>query len=198
MKKIFAVLAMMIGLSMNSWAGERENLQPGIYTIVNNEYIPLSLLKSSTSFDLQDEPDDQPAKVYYKGASSDVKSTGHFLLVCDTTQEEAYITNKRYDVFARFVTPDWFRLVRLQHGRMGGRYYQVSKIWPSVVGSMLGVRNVEVRPKKSRPINYEWKKVGRGMFMIDADLSEGEYAFVLNTTRDDNMLLENVFDFSVK
>lgn len=198
MKKILFLLAIIFCQTAGVYASNYEDLATGFYAVVDEDYIPLTLTRSTNHFDPNGNQNEQPAKVKYKGDTSDTMSTGKFILVCDPAQEEARLNNNEYSCFARFVTPPWFSLVRLQRSRTGGRYYQVTKIWPVVVGAMLGAEGVEYTPKKSRPIPFAWKKVGRGVFAIDADLSEGEYAFVLTSTWQDSPDLENVFDFTVK
>jgi len=194
MKTIISTLALFL-LIIASTLAQPKDLAPGLYAIQGDNYIPLAMMRSFTDYDPDDE--EQPAKVFYRGNGSNVQATGKFLLVCDTMQQEIKVNNKRYDVYARFVTPNWFRLIRLKKSRMGGRYYKVTKIWPSVVGSMVGV-NVNVQPRESLPIDFEWKKVGRGQFIIDTNLGSGEYAFVLNDSYDDHMDLEHVMDFSIR
>lgn len=197
MKKILFLIAILLSQTVLTSATNYEELAPGFYAVVDDEYIPLNLTHSANHYDPINNPDETPAKVRYKGETSQIQSKGQFLLVCDTTQEEARINNKEYDCFARFVTPPWFKLVRLQRSRMG-RYYQVTKVWPVVVGAVLGVEGVEWPPKKSRPIPFGWKKVGKGVFAIDTQLDNGEYAFVLQSNWNDSPDLEHVFDFSIK
>lgn len=194
-KKLFLLFLLFTQVLMAS-SINYEDLTPGFYAVIDDEYILLDLTHSDNHYDPVFYPDDSVARVRYPGETSKIQCTGQFLLVCDTNQEEARLNHHEYACFARFVTPPWFKLVRLQRSRKG-RYYQVTKVWPIVVGAVLGVGGVEWTPKKSRPIPFGWKKVGKGVFTIDIQLDKGEYAFVLQPNSGNPPDVEHIFDFTI-
>lgn len=182
----FCTIVMLLSASINVFA-QTEDRGPGIYAVVDGEYTALNhamgITGNSGTAILSIEIG--KTKITYKGANSETKATGTFVMVIDPEKKVITQTMKKYDPFIKSMTPDNMIIVPLTIDK-NKRVYDK--------GLTLEGINTE---KKAR-VSFEWEQTGDNEFTITTEtLEPGEYGIVFKPAKLGEYNFTCIFDFYV-
>jgi len=156
---IFAFVLTLILIPGELFA-QVDELSPGIYAVVNEEYIPLDRVYGGTSNrDLSiNGPQLGPAIVWYKGTTSSIEAADRFVYVLNPTEKV------RFSPFNKGMTPRDMKVLSLKVNKeKQQREY-------SVYGRRLVNRS---------GLDFDWKELNDYAFEIHIpEIAPGEYGIV--------------------
>lgn len=178
--------AMLLALfSMNIFAQEI-NLEPGLYIINGDEYVPVSYVsgkseKTSTGilgFELGKK------QYEYKGNTSNNIYTGQFLMVCDENRKNVKYAWGKYEPFVKSMTPDNMVIIPLEAAKKK-RIYNEGTI----------IEGINVSTHERDP--FTWEQLSDYVYLITTELQPGEYGIALKAAKLDEYNFSVIFDFTV-
>lgn len=188
-KKAFFLCAAVLLLSVSFMASaQSEDLEPGIYAVVDGDYSVLAHTmgitgNSGTSvFGI----DVGQSKISYKGDKSETKATGTFVMVINPEKKAITQTPKKYDPFIKSMTPDNMIIVPLVVEK-NKRIYDK------------GVSLNGINTKKKAHVSFEWEQTGDNAFTITTEeLVPGEYAIAFKPAKLGEFNFSCIFGFFVE
>jgi len=198
--KTHLILATAIALSLfsiKSFAQQNE-LKPGIYSVVDSVYTPLSYVCANprASFGAGSKVGNFSvggelvrSDLHYKGVTSGVVATNKIVLVIDPEKKTGWVTPKRFDAFTKRLSPEDMIIIPLltNHKKDRREYEQ---------GTIISVILDQVEPECA---HFEWKKTSENTFEITLfDLIPGEYGVVFRLTDISPYSYANIFGFTIK
>lgn len=183
-KSIFAALFLAL-FSMNVFA-QGINLEPGLYAVNGDEYIPVSYVsgkavKTSTGifgFELGKK------QYEYKDRRSENIYTGKFLMVCDPAKKNVKYAWGKYKPFVKTMTPDNMLIIPLEVANKKRIYYE---------GTI--IEGINVTSHERDP--FTWEQLSDNVYLITTELQPGEYGIALKPAKLGEYNFNVIFDFSV-
>lgn len=190
MKTHIAIAAtLVLALLPVKMSAQMDEHIPGIYTIIDDDYVPLNYTAGVTSVSTTGIGDFEygDMKHQYKGETSGVNASETFVLVIDPEKKVMVRTLKKYDPFIKTMTPNNVLVLPLTvNERRHRREYDQ--------GRNLNGFNIERREM----MDFEWEQITDNSFMITVpDLLPGEYAFIFRATRLAEFDYTGIFGFTI-
>ena len=185
MKKSFFAAMFLALFSMNIFAQEID-LEPGLYIIKGDEYVPVSYVsgksvRSSTGifgFELGKK------QYEYKGNASENIYTGQFLMVCDESRKNVKYAWGKYEPFVKSMTPDNMVIIPLEVAKKKRIYYE---------GTL--IEGINVSSHERDP--FTWEQLSDNVYLITTELQPGEYGIALKPAKLGEYNFGVIFDFTV-
>ena len=164
-------------------------LAPGLYTWSGGEWVLLPFETAWANEDFNGMPTDFELAntwFYVNGPSAQTKSEGKWLLVCDLQKKAFKQTPKKYDVFVRHVTPDNILIIRYEEQKRKRRYCCLFHSIDPFKGA----------DWVSEP--FHWKRLTANSFLIEADLTPGQYGAVFRYNDKTSFNFKTAFTFYIE
>lgn len=186
MKRFFAFCVAAVAAMSLAFAQEDEHA-PGLYSVIGDEYIPLTPVMSAQNNSSTGilGVEIGKTKYSYKGETSDSKAAGTFVLVCDMSKKAIKQTLKTYDVFVQSMTPDNMIIIPLEVAKNKRLYDE-------------GVEIAGINAERKARVPFVWERISDNSFRIDAELLPGEYAIAFRPAKLGGFEFTAVFDFTVE
>jgi len=187
--RIIAVICLLYAATPQSSA-KPDDHKPGIYAIVNGEYVPLPFYRGITSVSGENRGGVEITyKTYrYNGETSGVVIDSTFILVVNPDKKRVTNTLKQYDPFIRNMKPEKSKIVPLEvNAESGCREFKLGK-------------NFETLRFEEHPgMEYEWVQISDSSYKIKpTGLTPGEYCFVYRPVDIFGFDYTAIFAFTVK
>lgn len=169
MKKLIIALSLMVASFAAMAQTERPlpavaaSLEPGIYIVDSNQFIPLGFHHVRNSGVGVGGVDITNHKI--KGLYATQRATGTFLIVRDPKRRSTFQTRRKQRVFMRYTTPENFIFLPLEQKKRN-----------RLVGRNLGAGIFDVDLASFKSLPFAWEQVSPESFLITIDLEPGQYA----------------------
>lgn len=183
---ILCAAAMLLSVSINASA-QTDELEPGIYAIVDGEAIALSHVMGITGNSGTEilGVEIGKTKTNYKGAHAETCATGTFVMVINPEKKALTRTPKKYDPFIKTMTPDNILFIPLTVNKNKRTYEE-------------GVSVNGINTQKKTRIPFEWEQTGDNSFTITTEaLAPGEYGIVFKPAKLGGFDYSCIFEFYV-
>ena len=186
MKNIITTIATCLLFASASFA-QSDKLIPGIYAIIDSSATHLSYTPGVAANSGINVIGVEVGKIKftYKGESSEVKSTGKFVMVIDPEKKVIRKTPKVYDPFIKSMTPELIMIVPLEVVK-NKRVYDEGT---SIQG---------INTKKKTRVEFQWELIDENTWEITADLQPGEYAVVFKPAKLGSYDFSSIYGFYVE
>lgn len=187
MKKLIIIAAAALMCCFHASAQE-DSLAPGLYAICDGEPVLMSYISGMTSksgvgvlgFEIGED------KIFFKGTTSSIKTSGSFILVCDMSKKGITRTLKKYDVAVKSVTPDNILIIPLEVVKNKKRAYNGGK-------SINGINTT-----KRQFVDFTWEMISDNSYRIECDnIAPGEYGIAFRSAKLAPYDFDAIFDFTV-
>ena len=179
-----AIFSLAFGLNASAQLDERE---PGIYTIVNGESVPLEFTAGTTSVKTTNILGFETgnSNCTYRGETSGTPASNTFVMVIDPEKKAVVKTLKKYQVFIKSMTPNNMLVIPLEISK-GKRVYEEGK-------TVMGIKT-EVKGR----MDFSWEQITDNSFEITVDgLVPGEYGIIFRATLLADYDYSAIFGFTV-
>ena len=170
MKKLLFALSLMVASFAAMAQTEKTplpaaaaSLEPGIYIVDSNQFIPLCFHRVRNSGVGVGGVDITNHKI--KGLYASQRATGTFLMVRDPKRRATFQTRRKQRVFMRYTTPENFTFLPLEQKKRN-----------RLVGRNLGAGIFDVDLASFKSLPYTWEQVSPEAFLITIDFAPGQYA----------------------
>jgi len=193
-KIIIAALVALAFFPIVSSAQSDEHA-PGIYTLVGEEYIPLTYIYGSEAPGVTVVGVGRQ-KYNYKGVSSEVNASDTFILVIDPNKKTGVISAKKFDYFWKGMNPeDMLVLPLITNQKKNRREYDAGITIGVGSGSVSGGINLENKERAT----IEWEQITDNSFKIKVpNLEPGEYGFIFRIAKASSFMYESLFGFTIQ
>lgn len=181
------ILSSLLSVLAFSFAASAQNLEPGIYSVVDGNathlvYANGTAISSSNNIIGLEIGD---TKYKYKGETAEVEVKDKIVMVINPDKKVIKKTMKQYDPFVKSMTPANIIIVPLVVDG-GKRMYDSG-------------RTIEgLNTQRKERVEFEWEMVDDNTFEITAKFEPGEYAIIFRPAKLGEFDFTSIYGFYVK